>query len=158
MTACTLASQSDAVPAASHLSDAAAGFHTTDDQHLALLRALTASWHPVSTVADRRPGHRIPCNLPAELVPLDERGRLRGALPLAVQLVDLSDHGIGIMHPHPMPHRLVLVTFETEIGKSTRLVVRLKWCRFKRADFYQSGGQILRVLSPVDDSTHLTAT
>ena len=58
------------------------------------------------------------------------------------------------MHRHPMPHRLVLLTYEAEPGQSTGLVVRLKWCRFKRSDFYQSGGQIVRVMLP-DDALRL---
>jgi hypothetical protein len=47
-----------------------------------------------------------------------------------------------------MAHRLVLLAFETAADGPVRLVVRLKWCRFKRADLYESGGQILRVLKP----------
>jgi hypothetical protein len=47
-----------------------------------------------------------------------------------------------------MPHRLVLVAFESTNDGPVRLVVRLKWCRFKQAGVYESGGQILRVLQP----------
>src|SRR5437762_2380060 len=146
-TAAQLASQLDAVPAPTQTTAPDAGFDSNDEQHLALLRELTASWHPVSTVADRRPGHRVPCNFAAELIPLDQRGSHSGRTAMSVQVTDLSKRGIGIMHPHPMPHRLVQLTFTPEPGQLTRLVVRLKWCRFKRADVYQSGRQIVRVLA-----------
>ena len=147
MTAALPASRADAVSARLHSAAADARFNANDEQHLAVLRELTASWHPISTVADRRPGHRLPCNFLADLVPLDEQGRVPGVASLEVQVTDLSQRGIGIMHPQPMPHRLVLLTYADEAGQSTRLIVRLKWCRFKRSDFYQSGGQIVRVLA-----------
>lgn len=105
-----------------------------------------ASWHPVTTVADRRPGHRIPCDVAAVLAPLDERGQLMPAAGLDVQLTDVSEFGVGIAHRHPMPHRFVHLAFKSAAGQLVRLLVRLKWCRFKRADFYQSGGKIVRVL------------
>jgi hypothetical protein len=105
-----------------------------------------ASWHPVTTVADRRPGHRIPCEVAAVLSPLDDLGRPTTAAKLDVRLVDVSEFGVGITHRLPMPHRLVHLVFPSTAGQLVRLLVRLKWCRFKRADFYQSGGQILRVV------------
>lgn len=105
-----------------------------------------ASWHPISTVADRRPGHRIPCEVAAVLSPLDDRGRPTTVPKLDVRLTDVSEFGVGITHRNPMPHRLVHLVFPSTAGQLVRLLVRLKWCRFKRADFYQSGGQILRVV------------
>jgi hypothetical protein len=105
-----------------------------------------ASWHPVTTVTDRRPGHRIPCEVVGVLSPLDDRGRPTTAPKLDVRLTDVSEFGVGISHRHPMPHRLVHLVFPSSAGQLVRLLVRLKWCRFKRADCYQSGGQILRVV------------
>jgi hypothetical protein len=52
-----------------------------------------------------------------------------------------------------MPHRLVLLMFETPEKHQRRLVVRLKWCRFKRTDVYESGGQIVRALKPGESHT-----
>lgn len=111
-----------------------------------LLRELTASWHPTSTVADRRREHRFRCDLSAALVPLDNKGRILAGVPLEVRVKDLSRHGVGIVHPDPMPYRLALLAFSTAENETVRLLIRLKWCRFKRANFYESGGQILRVL------------
>ncbi|MBI3860602.1 MAG: hypothetical protein HY290_01760 [Planctomycetia bacterium] len=127
-------------------------FNSNDSQHLAILRELTASWHPVTTVVNRRPGHRARCNYRAELVPLDDASCLPAAAAMEVQVTDLSRNGIGIMHLHAMPHRLVLVSYQTEAGRLARVVVRLKWCRFKRAEYYQSGGQIVRVLPADQDA------
>lgn len=109
---------------------------------------LTASWYSSSIVAERRREHRFPCDLAAVLVPLSNPDGTLAGEPLGVRIQDLSRHGIGIAHPDPMPHRLVLVAFETAAEGAVRLVVRLKWCRFKQNDLYESGGQILRVLQP----------
>lgn len=114
----------------------------------ALLQELTASWHPLSTVADRRREHRLPCDLAATLVPFDDADEAVAGLPLEVRMKDISKHGLRIAHPEPMPHRLVLLAFETAEGGQMRVMVRLKWCRFKRTDIYESGGQIVRVLKP----------
>ncbi len=116
-----------------------------------LLRSLTASWRPVSIVVERRGDHRQPSRVPGVLVPLDRHGRAIAGAPLDVHVQDVSPHGIGIAHPEPMAHRLVLLAFETAADGPLRLVVRLKWCRFRRAGVYESGGQILRVLKPGEE-------
>lgn len=147
MTATALASVIDAAYAAP-CAESIPGAGRGNGHIAALVRELTASWRPASTVADRRREHRLSCDLPAELVPLDISGRPLAGSPLAVEVKDLSRHGIGIAHRNPMPHRLVLVTFETADNQLVRAQVRLKWCRFKGTDLYESGGQIVRVLTP----------
>jgi hypothetical protein len=128
-------------------SDEEATAPSSEEGHIdTLLRSLTASWRPVSIVVERRGDHRQPCDLPAVLAPLDRYGRNVAGDPRDVRVQDVSPHGVGITHPQPMVHRLVLLAFETAADGPIRLVVRLKWCRFKRADLYESGGQILRVL------------
>jgi hypothetical protein len=123
-----------------------------EDGHIdTLLRALTASWRPVSIVAERRREERRPCDVVAKLVPLDKQGKAVASAPLNVRVRDISQHGVGISHSEPMAHRVALIEFETRADGPVRLVVRLKWCRFKRADLYESGGQILRVLKPGED-------
>jgi hypothetical protein len=123
-----------------------------EDGHIdSLLRALTASWRPVSIVVERRREDRHPCDLAAVLVPLDRQGKAFAGGPLKVRVKDVSQHGIGITHAEPMAHRVALIEFETEADGPVRLVVRLKWCRFKRTDLYESGGQTLRVLKPGEE-------
>lgn len=131
---------------------------TPNDLHIdALVRELKASWHPLSTVADRRREHRIPCDLAATLVPLDEQGSNLAGESLGVRIKDVSQHGVGVGHVEPMPHCLVLLAFTTAGGEPVRLVVRLKWCRFKRTSGYVSGGQMVRVLRPDDKLFHRVA-
>jgi hypothetical protein len=114
--------------------------------HQALLRDLTASWHPESTIFDRRRHHRVPCEIDAVLAPLDDQGQAVRSDPLAVMIANLSKCGVGIVHRDPLPHRLAQIEYELASGNLVQLTVRLKWCRFKGDDIYESGGQILRVL------------
>lgn len=118
---------------------------------------LTASWQSGSTIGERRREHRYPCNLPALLVPLDSQELSVSCVPLEVHVKDISKSGIGISHPDPMPHKLVLLMFETLEHKQRRLVVRLKWCRFKGTDVYESGGQIVRALKPGESHAAIDA-
>jgi len=146
MTATTLASSPD-VASSGSLRAAKILSEPLSEGHIGcLLRELTASWQPASNVANRRREHRFPCDLTASLAAVDNRGRILAGPPLSVRIKDVSLHGVGIVHPDPMPHRLVLLAFTTAEQHPVRLLVRLKWCRFKRVDVYESGGQILRVL------------
>ena len=145
MTASTLPSDAAVVGARSRRDGAinANSLHTPE--HQALLRDLTASWHHESTVVNRRQNHRIPCEIDAVLFPLDDQEQVNQAEPLSILIANLSKCGVGIVHRHPLPHRLAMIEYTLDSGKFVRLTVRLKWCRFKGADFYESGGQILQV-------------
>ncbi len=118
--------------------------HTTTT----LLGEGAASWHPRPMVTERRRENRIPCNFPGLLVALSDSGQALDLAPWKITVKDLSRSGVGIAHLEPLPHRLTILTFETAASEPVRLVVRLKWCRFKRTDLYESGGQILRILKP----------
>jgi len=151
MAATTLASASDAAVATRRWDATIPAnlLRTTDRQ--ALLRELTASWLPESTVINRRDSHRVPCEIAAVLLPVDGQNQDdpeqfdRGD-PLEVLIANLSKCGVGLVHRQPLPHRLVQIEYELASGTLARLLVRLKWCRFKGTGCYESGGQILRVL------------
>jgi hypothetical protein len=145
----------DSFSAATIATDALAADDPKELTAVGPLADLKASWHSASNVGERRREHRHPCNLPALLVPLDSQGLSVACVPLEVQVKDISKHGIGISHPDPMPHRLVLLMFETPEKNQRRLVVRLTWCRFKRTDVYESGGQIVRALKPGESHTEV---
>jgi hypothetical protein len=145
MAASTLASDADIVVAPSRRDGTINANAQRTTEHQALLRDLTASWHHESTVVDRRQNHRIPCEIEAVLLPLDEQDQVAPVEPLAILIANLSKCGVGIVHRHPLPHRLAMIEYTLISGNLVRLMVRLKWCRFKGADFYESGGQILRV-------------
>jgi len=111
-----------------------------------LWREQTASWLPESTVLNRRDSHRIPCEITAVLSPVDDHEAAVRVDPLAVLIADLSKSGLGIVHRQPLPHKLAQIEYELASGEFARLLVRLKWCRFKGPQRYESGGQIVRSL------------
>lgn len=113
-----------------------------------LLTEAAASWHPRPLATERRRENRIPCNFPGLLVALSDSGQALDLAPWKVTVKDLSRSGVGIAHLAPLPHRLALLAFETAASEPVRLIVRLKWCRFKRTDLYESGGQILKIFKP----------
>ncbi|HLJ11356.1 MAG TPA: hypothetical protein VKU82_09205 [Planctomycetaceae bacterium] len=119
-----------------------------DEHTTTLLRDLTASWHSAAPVTERRREHRISCDFPAVFVPLDEEGEPLADSAMDVRVKNVSRHGIGIMHPQAMTHRLALLAFDTAASEPVRLLVRLNWCRFKRINVHESGGQILKILAP----------
>jgi hypothetical protein len=112
-----------------------------------LLAELPASWHAATAVPDRRAEPRFRCDCTALLTPLDE-GEVATAEPVRVAIADISRHGIGLIHREPLPHRQALITIESFGDAPVQFIVRLKWCRFKSPERYESGGQIVRVLEP----------
>ena len=119
-----------------------------DEHATTLLNEVAASWEPRPMAAERRCEHRIHCDVPALLVALADRGQSLDLAPWRVTIRDLSRSGIGLSHVEPLPHRLVLLAFDTAASEPIRLIARLKWCRFKRTNVYESGGQIIRIFKP----------
>jgi hypothetical protein len=112
-----------------------------------LLGDLPASWFESSRITDGRSEARCWCDSRARLTPLDEPAQCAGGPPIQIALTDISRHGIGFSHAEPLPYRLVQITFEPEDKSAPTLVVRLQWCRFRKPGFYESGGQIQRVVT-----------
>ena len=127
---------------------AARGELLTDEEVSTVINELAASWGSRAPAGERRSERRIQCRFSALLVPVADSGQALDLAPWKVTIRDLSGSGIGIAHIEPLPHRLVLLASDTAAGEPIRLLVRLKWCRFKGADVYESGGQIVRIYQP----------
>jgi hypothetical protein len=110
-----------------------------------------ASWRSPSCESELRHELRVSCDERAYLMPLDEGAVVPLEKPLAVQIRDISRHGVGIVHPEVLPYRHVLLRLDPTSGPVVRLVVRLKWCRFKKNGGYESGGPIVKVLDDKDE-------
>lgn len=114
-----------------------------------LLSDLPASWFEASRITDGRSEARCWCDSRARLTPLDEPLAGDGGPAIQISLTDISRHGIGFSHTEPLPYRLVQIAFESDDTSGPTLVVRLQWCRFRKPGFYESGGQIQRVVATV---------
>jgi hypothetical protein len=56
----------------------------------------------------------------------------------------LSPDGLGVFHPEPILQRLVIATFEPAAPAGwTSLLLELRWCRFIRHGWYESGGRFI---------------
>lgn len=108
-----------------------------------LIDTLSASWHTSPSILQSRRWHRLPYRKSILLTPIHEETDQ----PIADQRVatgqDISLGGICFLHDHPLPYRRITVTFPRDNGHIESLVIRLRWCRFTRHGFYQSGGKFL---------------
>jgi hypothetical protein len=59
---------------------------------------------------------------------------------------NLSESGIGFYHPDPMPYSRVIASVEQSPNKWLGLLLQVKWCRFTKLGWYESGGRILRIV------------
>ena len=63
---------------------------------------------------------------------------------------DLSEHGISFYHPEVIPHRRMIASLDMGRGRWLGVLVDLRWCRFTKAGWYESGGRFLQLVqSPV---------
>ena len=77
-------------------------------------------------------------------------GRTPEGESLVVVGKHLSERGLGFYHPKPLPYRRVIASLESN-GLWLGFLIDLKWCRFTRQGWYESGGRFLEVVpSPVE--------
>ena len=59
---------------------------------------------------------------------------------------NLSPCGIGFFHQNPIPSRYVVVSLQHAKDGSSHYLVKISWCRFLHPGWYDSGGQIMRMV------------
>jgi hypothetical protein len=70
-----------------------------------------------------------------------------GAGPVfAVVGKHLSRSGLGFFHKEPIPHRRMIVSFESRPKQWTAFLIDITWCRFNGFGWYDSGGRLLKVM------------
>jgi hypothetical protein len=131
-----------------------------DERVLAILRdipevdclltgGLLASWHSSFGSLHSRRWHRVAYYKPLLITPLDDATERPSARSFVAQGRDLSLSGCSFCHPDPLASRKVIVRFRAEDRSGGAILAVLRWCRYRRDGFYQSGGQFLRC-APVD--------
>jgi hypothetical protein len=111
-----------------------------------LIESLVASWHASAQLLQNRRWHRTPYRKPLVITPMDHEADVASAGSRLATGRDLSAGGLSFLHKHPLPHRIVAITFGLEPDMPTAIVTRLTWCRFTRWGEYQSGGKFLRTI------------
>jgi len=111
-----------------------------------------ARLYPRPDCAERRQENRWPFPYLVHLTPVDEALAPQGETVVVVGK-HLSQRGLGFYHPHPLPHRRMIVSLDSDDGRWLSFLIDLTWCRFTKQGWYESGG---RFLQPVDPPIELT--
>ena len=108
-------------------------------------RVLSAMYPQVQR-PERRSEERYPYPRLVYLAPVAEDGISPLGESLIVAGKHLSEHGLGFFHPAPLTHRRVIATLERVDDEWLSFLLDVRWCRFSRLGWYESGGRFLRLL------------
>ena len=118
------------------------------------LGGLLASMHPGQ---DKRRQRRYAFPHLVYLTPVEEDGQTPCGDTLLAAGKHLSEEGIGFYHSQPLLDRRVIVTLELPHGERPSFLLELRWCRFIRHGWYESGGRFLRPAATPDSCRGGTA-
>jgi hypothetical protein len=94
---------------------------------------------------ERRRDERIAIPVLLRLTPLDADHRLIEHDATIVVGKNISRHGLSFYHERPLPHRRAVIEL-AEPGLGTFAAeIDVKWCRFTRPGWYESGGRLIRL-------------
>lgn len=95
---------------------------------------------------ERRRHQRLAMPVLFQLTPLDTQGAALEDLAITVVGKDLSPRGLSFFHGQPLPYRRAIVSLDhPELGPFA-VEVDIRWCRFARPGWYESGGRLLRAV------------
>jgi len=106
------------------------------------IHKLIDSLHP-DVATERRRYDRSPIPYLFQLTPLDADGQ-----PLLVQTMtvvgrDISPRGMSFFHEQPLPFRRAIVALEHPDAPRFTAEIDIRWCRFAKIGWYESGGRLL---------------
>lgn len=119
-----------------------------DHEARMLVRSLLAGIYPPSVLVERRREQRYPFPKLFVLTPVDAEGNRRLGPPTTAAGKHLSESGVSFFHPEPIAHRWVIASVPKCDGTWVGFLVDLDWCRFTRQGWYESGGRLLRAVTP----------
>jgi hypothetical protein len=95
---------------------------------------------------DRREDRREPFPYPIYVTPVSE-----GGIPLTDETIvvlgkHLSERGLDFYYEAPLPHRRVIVSWESSDGTWLALLLDLRWCRSTKYGWYENGGRFLQAV------------
>lgn len=117
---------------------------------------LLSTLFPKVSVVERRGDTRYPFPFLIHLAPADDLAAQDGE-SIVVAGKHLSERGLGFFHPQPLPYRRVIASLERPGHPSAShgwyaFLLELRWCRFTRHGWYESGGRFLEaVTSPLTE-------
>jgi hypothetical protein len=126
--------------------------HTTDedDEVRAQVWGLLTMLYPRNDLVERRSDNRYPFPYLANLTPVGPDGVTPAGNDVVVVGKHLSEQGFGFYHRDPLPYRRMILSLESRNGVWIAFLIDLKWCRFTKGGWYESGGRFLQtVTSPL---------
>jgi hypothetical protein len=112
---------------------------------------LLSTLYPKQDFMERRHETRYPFPYLVHITPVAADGVTPEGETVVVVGKHLSEQGLGFYHPKPLPYRRVIASLENN-GRWAAFLIDLKWCRFTRQGWYESGGRILEsVASPMEE-------
>jgi hypothetical protein len=100
---------------------------------------------------DRRLLQRIPYARLLSLTPVDDDNLTACGEAVYVVGKHLSPQGIDFFHHEPISQRLAVASLENGPDQWLHLLLRITWCRFLRANWYDSGGHFLKIMECSDE-------
>jgi hypothetical protein len=96
---------------------------------------------------DRRAHQRVAFPQLFQVTPVDNSEKMQ-VCGDSVYVVgkNLSPTGIGFYHQVAIPSRYVVISLQHSPQEWHNFLVKVSWCRFLRPGWYDSGGQIIRMV------------
>jgi len=111
---------------------------------------LMSSLYPKPEILERRQESRYPFPYLIHLTPVADDGITPQGESVVVVGKHLSERGLGFFHPKPLPYRRMIASLECN-GHWVGFIIDLRWCRFTKQGWYESGGRLLQsVPSPIE--------
>ena len=126
--------------------NASQGQSTEQENHLRMqVWQILAGIYPLEQ--ERRDGARFPYPRLIRLSPLATDGKVASRAPVTVVGKHLSEDGLGFFHNAPLPDRQMLAQLDLPGGGTGTFQIVLRWCRFIRDGWYESGAKLVRVVA-----------
>lgn len=128
--------------------------HSTEeeDEIRAQVWGLLTTLYPRNDLVERRHDNRYPFPCLVHLTPVGQDGITPEGESVVVIGKHLSETGFGFFHRAPLPYRKMIVSLEGRKGEWLGFLIDLKWCRFTKGGWYESGGHFLQtVTSPIHE-------
>ena len=107
--------------------------------------------YPEYDSLERRDEGRYPFPHMIHLTPVGRDGLTPCGQNIVVVGKTLSKDGLGFFHSQPLPNRRMIASVALSDGRWLGFLIDLRWCRFRKHGWYESGGRFLQaVASPID--------
>jgi hypothetical protein len=121
-----------------------------DDEVRTQVWALLSTLYPKVTVVERRRETRYPFPFLIYLTPFGDDSTTPCGESIVVVGKHVSERGLGFYHAKPLAQRRVVASLERPHDGWYAFLLDLRWCRFTRQGWYESGGRFLEaVTSPL---------